>query len=72
MAAFWSPCQHHLERLAFGLHHALGEPADDLQACSVDIHQPEFCDGQCAHALEEPVDQLRGVRRPSTDDARFS
>ena len=34
--------QHHFERRAFRLDHALRKSADDLQALRIDIHQPQF------------------------------
>ena len=60
--------EHHVERVALGVHHALRERADDREAVQVRVHQPQLADRQRRTPPEEPAHQLGGVGRAATDD----
>ena len=63
--------QDYFERRAARGDHAPGEPADNLQALGVDIHQPEFAHWQAFDPVEEAIDQFGCVGGTSADHCDF-
>ena len=63
--------QHHFERSTLCLDHALGKPADNVKPLLINIHQPEFCDGQRRYSFQKSVYQFGRVSGTAAYDCNF-